>query len=138
MQHTEEIRLSAKGFADIIDITAEVEAIVASSSIANGLVCVFVPGSTASVTTIECESGVVEDLREAIARIIPESIPYKHDARWGDGNGFSHVRAAIMKPGITVPIVDGSLTLGTWQQIVFMDFDNRARRRNIVVQIVGE
>ncbi len=136
--HTSYIKLQSKGFSDVIDITAEALKGLKNSGVKNGILCIFVPGSTASVTTIEYESGAIDDLRSAIEKLIPSDITYKHDRRWGDGNGFSHVRAAIMKPSITIPIVDGELTLGTWQQIVFIDFDNRPRGRKIVVQIVGE
>jgi secondary thiamine-phosphate synthase enzyme len=136
--HTSYIQIQSKGFSDVIDITAETIRNLKNSRVKNGILCIFVPGSTASVTTIEYESGVVEDLKSAIERLASSDIAYKHDRRWGDGNGFSHVRAAIMKPGITIPIVDGELTLGTWQQIVFIDFDNKPRGRRIVVQIVGE
>ncbi len=132
------IELSTKGYCDILNITGQVEKAVAKSGITEGLVTVFVPGSTGSITTIEFEDGVITDLKEAIERIAPSNQPYHHDARWGDGNGFSHVRAALMKPGITVPIIDSRMTLGTWQQIVFIDFDNKARSREIVVQIQGE
>ncbi len=136
--HTSYIQIQSKGFSDVIDITAETLRGLKNSGVKNGILSVFVPGSTASVTTIEYESGVIEDLKSAIERLAPSDIAYKHHRRWGDGNGFAHVRAAIMKPGITIPIVDGELTLGTWQQIVFIDFDNRPRGRRIVVQIVGE
>ena len=132
------ISLSAKGFCDIQDITPSVSAIVSRSKIKSGTVTVFCPGSTGAVTTIEYEGGVLEDLKKAIERIAPSNIPYAHDQRWGDGNGFSHVRAALLGPSLTVPILQGSLALGTWQQIVFIDFDNRGRRRNIVVQVMGE
>ncbi len=138
MNFSGHIELSAKGFCDIIDITDRVEGIVTKAGVTEGIVTVFVPGSTASISTIEYEDGVVEDLKEAIEQIAPSNRPYKHDARWGDGNGFSHVRAALIKPGLTIPIVRGSMTLGTWQQIVFMDFDNKARSRKIVVQVQGE
>jgi secondary thiamine-phosphate synthase enzyme len=138
MHFSSRITLSSRGFSDVIDITAMVEAVLAESGITDGLLTVFVPGSTGSITTIEYESGVVSDLREALSRLAPESIPYEHDARWGDGNGFSHVRAALLKPGLTVPVVEGALTLGTWQQIVFLDFDNRPRQRSLVVQVVGD
>ncbi len=138
MHHTSRIELSSRGFSDVIDITRKVESIVHESGITTGLVSVFVPGSTASVTTIEYESGVVEDLKEAIERLVPSNKTYKHDQRWGDGNGFSHIRAALLKPGLTVPLVSGKLTLGTWQQIVFIDFDNRPRKRSLVVQVLGE
>jgi len=102
------------------------------------LITVFCPGSTGSVTTIEYESGVLRDLQKAIERIIPSNIPYEHDKRWGDGNGFSHIRAAFMKPSLTIPIVKRRPALGTWQQIVFIDFDNRGRDRNILVQVIGD
>lgn len=132
------ILLSTKGFSDVIDITGRVASIVTKSNIKNGLVTVFCTGSTGAITTIEYESGVINDLKKAIEKIAPFNIPYEHDKRWGDGNGFSHVRAALMKPSLTVPLTEGKLTLGTWQQIVFIDFDNRGRERNIVVQVMGE
>lgn len=132
------IELSTKGYSDILNITGQVEKAVGKSGISNGLVSIFVPGSTGSITTIEFEDGVINDLKETIERIAPSNQHYNHDARWGDGNGFSHVRAALMKPGITVPLIDSQMTLGTWQQIVFIDFDNKARKREIVVQIQGE
>ena len=132
------IELSTKGYCDIINITGQVEKAVDKSGLSDGLVTIFVPGSTGSITTIEFEDGVIQDLTEAIERIAPSDQHYNHDARWGDGNGFSHVRAALMKPGITVPFIDSQMTLGTWQQIVFIDFDNKARSREIVVQIQGE
>jgi len=135
---SETISLSTSGFTDIIDITGEVVAILERSGIENGLVTVFCPGSTGAVTTIEYEAGVLRDLRDAIERIVPSGLTYEHDKRWGDGNGFSHVRAALMKPSLTIPLIRGSLTLGTWQQIVFIDFDNRARQRSIIVHVVGE
>ncbi len=138
MVFSETISFSTRGFSDIIDITDQVESVAKRSSIENGLVTVFCPGSTGAVTTIEYESGVLRDLQKAIERIVPSNIPYEHDQRWGDGNGFSHVRAALMKPSLTIPIQNGKLSLGTWQQIVFIDFDNRRRQRNLVVQVLGE
>ena len=135
---TETISINTKGFSDIIDINSQVLSIVKRSLIANGLVTIFCPGSTGSITTIEYESGVLQDLKDALERIAPSDIPYEHNERWGDGNGFSHVRAALMKPSLTVPLVNGNLTLGTWQQIVFIDFDNRDRYRDIIVQIIGD
>jgi secondary thiamine-phosphate synthase enzyme len=138
MTYLETVSISTKGFSDIIDVTDQVDSVTSRSKIQNGLVTVFCPGSTGSVTTIEYESGVLRDLQKAIEKIVPSNIPYDHDRRWGDGNGFSHVRAALMKPGLTIPIVKGKLTLGTWQQIVFIDFDNRGRDRNLIVQIMGE
>ena len=137
MIYTETISINTNGFCDIINITQPVLSILKQSLITNGLITIFCPGSTGSITTIEYESGVLQDLKEALERIAPSDIPYKHNERWGDGNGFSHVRAALMKPSLTVPLVNGKLTLGTWQQVVFIDFDNRGRHREIVVQIVG-
>ena len=138
MIFSETISLSTKGFSDILEITHHVDAVIDRSRIENGLVTVFCPGSTGAVTTIEYESGVLRDLQEAIEKIGPSNIPYEHDTRWGDGNGFSHVRAALMKPSLTIPLIKGRLALGTWQQIVFIDFDNRRRERNILVQVMGE
>lgn len=137
MTFSEAISLSTKGFTDIIDVTSKVSSIASRSGIKDGLVTVFCRGSTGAITTIEYESGVLKDLQKALERLVPSNTPYEHDRRWGDGNGFSHVRAALMKPSLTIPLVQGKLTLGTWQQIVFIDFDNRERKRNIIVQIVG-
>ena len=122
---------------DIIDITADVARQVGASGLSNGQVLVFVPGSTAAITTIEYESGVVRDLKEAIERLAPAGIPYRHDARWGDGNGYAHVRAALLGPSLSVPLIDGRLVLGTWQQIVLIDFDNEPRDRKILVSVSG-
>jgi secondary thiamine-phosphate synthase enzyme len=138
MVFTETFSLSAKGFCDIIDVTGKVVAAVGRSGIANGLATVFCPGSTCSLTAIEYETGVLRDLANVIERIVPSNVPYEHDRRWGDGNGFSHVRSALLKPSFSVPLVNRNLALGTWQQIVFIDFDNRERRREIIVQVVGE
>lgn len=137
MTYSTHIELTTKGYCDIVNITGLVEKAVSDSEMSDGLVAVFIPGSTASITTIEYEDGVIQDLKEAINRIAPSDITYHHDARWGDGNGFSHVRSALLKPGITVPLIDKEMTLGTWQQIVFIDFDNKPRGRKIVVQIIG-
>ena len=122
---------------DIVDLTAEVEAFVAASGVAEGLLVVFVPGSTAGVTTIEFESGAVEDLPRAIERLAPRGADYAHDRRWGDGNGYAHVRAALLGPSLAVPVSGGRPLLGTWQQIVLCDFDNRPRRREILLRIVS-
>jgi len=122
---------------DIIDITPAVESMIAPSGISDGSVLIFIPGSTAALTTIEYESGAVNDLRDAIERIAPRDIPYRHDQRWGDGNGYAHVRAALLGASLTIPIQGGRLRLGTWQQIVVLDFDNRPRRREIQIQISG-
>jgi secondary thiamine-phosphate synthase enzyme len=138
MVSTNTITLHTRGFSDVIDITEKVEKIATQSAIENGLVTVFCSGSTGGVTTIEYESGVINDLKKAIEKIAPSDIPYEHDKRWGDGNGFSHVRAALMKPSLGIPVIGGKLSLGTWQQIVFIDFDNRERNRTIIVQVIGE
>jgi secondary thiamine-phosphate synthase enzyme len=138
MIYSETITFSTKGFSDILDITHRVDTVIGRSRIENGLVTVFCSGSTGALTTIEYESGVLRDLQKAIEKIVPSDIPYEHDKRWGDGNGFSHVRAALMKPSLGIPMVRGRLALGTWQQIVFIDFDNRRRERNILVQVMGE
>jgi len=138
MIYSETISLSTKGFSDTVDVTQHVDTVVGRSKIQNGLVTVFCPGSTGALTTIEYESGVLRDLQKAMEKIVPSNIPYEHDKRWGDGNGFSHVRAALMKPSLSIPMIKGKLALGTWQQIVFIDFDNRRRERNILVQVMGE
>ncbi len=138
MIFSETIPLTTKGFSDILDITHQVDAVIARTNIENGLVTVFCSGSTGAVTTIEYESGVLKDLQKAIEKMVPSNISYEHDKRWGDGNGFSHVRAALMKPSLTIPLIKRRLALGTWQQIVFIDFDNRRRDRNILVQVMGE
>jgi len=138
MTYSETLSLSTKGFCDIIDISDGVASVSSRSGIKEGLVTVFCPGSTGALTTIEYESGVLSDLKRAIEQVAPSDIPYEHDKRWGDGNGFSHVRAALMKPSLSIPMIKGSLVLGTWQQIVFMDFDNKKRQRRVVVHIVGE
>ena len=130
------VRTSAQ--TDIIDITPQVREEIRRSAIRNGHVTLFVPGSTGALTTIEYESGVINDLRKAIERIAPRDLYYEHDERWGDGNGYSHVRAALLGPSLHIPLIDGTLTLGTWQQIVLLDFDNRPRNRKIIMQIVGE
>ena len=135
---TETISLSTRGFGDIHDLTPGVQEIVMRSGITAGIVCVSVPGSTGGITTVELEEGVLDDLREALERLVPSRNRYKHDARWGDGNGFAHVRAALVGASRCFPVVDRKAVLGTWQQIVFLDFDNRSRSRRIVVQVMGE
>ncbi|MFQ5863539.1 MAG: secondary thiamine-phosphate synthase enzyme YjbQ [Candidatus Brocadiales bacterium] len=130
--------ITTNGDTDCRNITPEVQETVKASGITSGLVTVFIPGSTAAVTTIEFEEGVVSDLSGALERLIPKDISYKHDKRWHDGNGFSHVRAAFLGPSLTVPFTDGELQLGTWQQIVLLDFDNRKRGRRYLINIMGE
>ncbi|RLB75420.1 MAG: YjbQ family protein [Deltaproteobacteria bacterium] len=132
------ISLKSTAGTDIFDITHVVEKEIKASGISNGAVTLFIPGSTAALTTIEYESGVINDLRKAIERIAPSDIYYEHNERWGDGNGYSHVRAALLGPSLHIPIIRGNMTLGTWQQIVVLDFDNRPRNRRVVVHIIGE
>ncbi len=122
---------------DILDLTHLAREQVRASGIADGVLTLFIAGSTAALTTIEYESGVVNDLRVAIERLFPKDMPYEHDRRWGDGNGYSHVRAAFLKPSLSIPIERGSVVLGTWQQIVLLDFDNRPRTRKILGQVMG-
>lgn len=129
-------RRTAAG-TDIHDLSAEVASLVQETGIEDGWVTLFVPGSTASLTTIEFEQGAVNDLKRALEAVAPEGGEYEHNLRWGDGNGFSHVRAALMGPSIAVPIVQGQLATGTWQQIILCDFDNRPRNRRVMVQIAG-
>ncbi len=135
---TKKISLETKGNTDIIDITDRVKDIVASEKIKNGTVTVFVPGSTGAITTIEYESGLIKDLKRMFQEVASQEKEYAHNLAWGDGNGHSHVRAALIGPSLTVPLIDKSMELGTWQQIILIDFDNRSRSRNLIVQIVGE
>ncbi len=125
------------GDTDIVDLTGEVLRFVSDSGVRDGLVVVFTPGSTAGITTIEYESGAVADLKAALERMAPRHAEYQHNLRWGDGNGYSHVRSALVGPSLAVPIVDGRPELGTWQQIVLCDFDNRPRRRVVRLQVIG-
>jgi len=136
--HTHREQVKTRGRTEILDITPLAAKALQESGLKDGVVHVFLPGSTAAVTTIEFESGAVRDLRSAIERLVPESQTYEHDRRWGDGNGYSHVRAALMKPGLAVPFENAHLLLGTWQQLVLIDFDNRPRTREIIFQILGE
>jgi secondary thiamine-phosphate synthase enzyme len=132
------IFLSTHGNTEIIDITQKVIECVEVSTIVNGLVTVFCPSSTSGVTTLEYEPGVQLDLKRIFDEIIPPDVSYQHDQAWHDGNGHSHVRAAILKASLTIPLVNGQMTLGTWQQIVYIDFDIRPRKREIIVQVIGE
>ena len=134
---TFELEVNTTAGTDILDLTPGVAEKVRASGMAAGLLNLFIAGSTAALSTIEYESGVVNDLRDAIERLFPKDLTYEHDRRWGDGNGYSHVRAAFLKPSLNVPIEDGRLVLGTWQQIVLLDFDNRPRQRRIRGQIMG-
>ena len=135
---TGSISLSTKSDIDIHDITDAISNIVSSSGLKAGTVTVFCPSSTSALTTIEYESGAVSDLKRLFDEIIPQNREYAHNARWHDGNGHSHVRASLLGPSLTVPFVEGKLTLGTWQQVIYVDFDNKPRRRELVLQIIGE
>ncbi|MFQ6092822.1 MAG: secondary thiamine-phosphate synthase enzyme YjbQ [bacterium] len=134
----QKIAVKTSGHTDIVDITAHVSDALARSGVRDGILTVFVPGSTAGVTTIEYEPGLLKDLPEALEKVAPTGVRYHHDATWGDGNGYAHVRAALMGASFTVPFSNGKMILGTWQQIILADFDNRPRRRELVVQILGE
>ena len=132
------IELDTKGNADIMDITQAVGQAVHQSEVVSGVATVFCPSATSGLTTLEYESGCISDLRRLFDEIIDPGRDYAHNARWGDGNGHSHIRAALLGPSLSVPFVDRRLTLGTWQQIIYVDFDNRSRSRQLVVQIIGE
>lgn len=132
------IQATTQGNADIIDITEQVTRGVAQTGMKNGIITIFCPSSTSALTTIEYEAGALSDLRRLFDEIVDPKRNYAHDAAWHDGNGHSHVRAALLGPSLTVPFVQGRLTLGTWQQIIYIDFDNRPRRRELVVQVIGE
>jgi secondary thiamine-phosphate synthase enzyme len=135
---THEFNLSTKGYCDIHNITEAVTGAVRSSGLTNGVATVFTPSATSAITTVEYESGMLKDFEAFFERIAAEAWTYKHNERWHDGNGFSHVRAALLGPSVSVPFVEGQLTLGTWQEIAFLDFDNRSRSRRIVVQMIGD
>lgn len=138
MTSSQSHKARTRGQGDVQDLTATVQAAVAQSEVRNGIVTVFVVGSTAGITTIEFESGVIADLDRAFEQIAPRSAEYQHHLRWHDDNGSSHVRAGLLGPSLTVPVMDGSLALGTWQQIVLVEFDTRPRAREIVIQVLGE
>lgn len=135
---TTTIEVDTRGVCDMHDITGDVAAVIHRFSLFSGTVTVFVPGATAGVTTIELEPGLMEDMPEMFEKIAPRDAEYHHDRTWHDGNGFSHVRASLLGPSLTIPFTRGEMTLGTWQQIVLVDFDNRPRRRKVVVQVMGQ
>lgn len=135
---SDSLSFSTKGFNDVKDLTGPVSQRLAACRLTDGLVNIFVPGSTGGLSTIEYEPGVIEDFSKLMERLIPSDIPYNHDRKWGDGNGFSHVRSTLIGPSLNVPFSKGKLSLGTWQQIVFIDFDNRPRQRTVLLQFMGE
>ncbi len=132
------LSLNTRGDADIQDITDAIAHQVAQSGLKDGSVTVFCPSSTSALTTIEFESGALSDLRRLFDEIVAQDREYAHNARWHDGNGHSHIRAALLGPSLTIPFVNGDLTLGTWQQVIYVDFDNKPRRRELVLQVIGE
>lgn len=132
------IQVQTQGSGDIVNLTPRVAEAARESGISDGAVLTFIPGSTAGITSIEYEPGLVKDIPELFEKLIPSGKEYHHDATWGDGNGFSHLRAALVGASFVCPLISGKLILGTWQQIVLLEFDNRARRREILVQVMGE
>jgi secondary thiamine-phosphate synthase enzyme len=135
---TKRIQISSRGENVISDITEQASNAIKESKIENGLVTVFVSGSTAGITTIEYEPGLKHDFPEMLSRVAPKDIEYKHDDTWHDGNRHSHVRASLIGPSLTVPIIDGNLMLGTWQQIILLEMDTKPRNRNVILQMMGE
>jgi len=136
--YNDTINLETKGEVDIVNITSYIEKIIDKSKIKNGIICIFVPGSTGTITTIEHEPGLLKDFPRALQKIAPKGEKYDHHETWHDDNGHSHVRASLMGPSITIPLIDKKVVHGTWQQIVFVELDTRNRNRNLIVQIVGE
>ena len=135
---TKQLSIHTKGEGDILDVTGAVAEAVVETRLKNGIVTVFVPGSTGALTTIEYEPGLLKDFPNMLERVAPKNLVYEHEKRWHDGNGHSHVRASLIGPSLTVPFANGRLTLGTWQQIIFMELDVHSRVRNIILQIMGE
>jgi len=135
---TTKLRLDTRGRDDMLDITGKVEEAVSNANVKDGIVTIFISGSTGSVTTIEYEPGLIKDIKDAGERLAPSSKSYAHNETWGDGNGHSHIKASIIGPSLTVPFEKGKMTLGTWQQIVVIDHDTRARSREVMIQVMGE
>ncbi|MBD3169080.1 MAG: YjbQ family protein [candidate division Zixibacteria bacterium] len=135
---TERVRVSAESHCGIVDITGDVASVLSETGLTDGNVLIFVKGSTGGVTTVEYEPGLLKDLPEFFEKIIPSDVSYQHDKTWGDGNGFSHLRASLLGPSINVPFENGKLLLGTWQQIIIINFDNKSRTREIILQFMGD
>jgi secondary thiamine-phosphate synthase enzyme len=135
---TEIIKIQTKGLGDTLDLTPQVAEVIAQSKLKDGIVTVFVTGSTAGITTIEFEPNLVADFNEMFQKLAPEGVPYHHDNTWGDRNGYAHVRASLLGASLVIPFSDGKLTLGTWQQVVMVDFDERPRQRKVLTQVMGE
>ena len=138
MIETKTLALETRAGTDVVDITSKVSEILAKSKIDSGIACIFVPGSTASISTLEYEQNLVKDIKRALEKIAPETGEYEHHKTWGDDNGSAHVRACLLKPGLSVPFENRKLMLGTWQQLALLDFDTRDRKREIIVQIIGD
>jgi secondary thiamine-phosphate synthase enzyme len=138
MVFTGRVHLSTQGNTEMRDLSTEVQRVITDSGVHAGIATLFTPSSTSALTTIEFEPGALDDLRRSLDEIVPAGRDYRHNLRWDDGNGHAHLRAALLGPSLSVPIVDGQLALGTWQQVLFIDFDVRPRQREIVVQVVGE
>ena len=132
------IKVNTQGYCDVKDLTREASRLIVESRVQEGQVTFFIPGSTAGLTTVEYEPGLVKDLEVFYDKIIPQDQTYHHEETWHDGNGFSHVRASLLKPSLTVPVMEGRMTLGTWQQVILVDFDNRPRQREVILQVMGE
>ena len=135
---SKKLDLKTKGNGEVINITSQVKNAIADTQLINGIVTLFIIGSTAGLTTMEFESGLITDFTEMWGRMIPKNIHYNHDSTWGDGNGHSHIRASLLGPSLTIPFNNHQLNLGTWQQIVLVDFDNRSRQRKVIIQIMGD
>jgi secondary thiamine-phosphate synthase enzyme len=131
------LELQTTADTDVVDLTPDISDFLAESGVKEGILVIFIPGSTAGVTTIEYETGAVADLKRAVERLAPRDEHYEHNLRWGDGNGYSHIRAALLGPSLTVPVHEGQLELGSWQQVVLCDFDNRPRRRRVLLRLLS-
>ena len=136
--YTGSINFTTKGEIEVRNITDEINKVIRDSGLKTGIACVFVPGATGAITTIEYEEGLISDIKNTFNRLIPKELEYKHELRWHDGNGHSHIRASLLGPSISVPFLDNHLKLGVWQQIIFIEFDNKSHERNLVVQLVGD
>lgn len=137
MIYSSQVEIHTRGNSEMFDLTDQIQNIITNSGVREGIVSLFTPSSTSALTTIEYEDGALDDLRRALDQIAPQDAEYKHNLRWGDGNGHSHLRAALIGPSLTIPVNNHRMILGTWQQVLFIDFDVRPRQRNIVVQILG-
>ena len=135
---THKVKFATKGHTDIIDITGKVDDLVADSGFKEGIANIFTVGSTAGISTVEYEPGLIQDLKVSWNKLVPENSHYAHNAHWGDGNGYAHVRSSLLKSSLNIPFIRGKLCLGTWQQIIYLDFDNRSRQREIIVQVIGK